>query len=169
MSASASHRSVLCYLYNHNPFYVISAVLMLFAVRSAYGTIEIGSINCWVMMGVLAGYTLLLAGIVAIGVIYTLIGIVLVVRYNAITDFLIPMSGVAVVLQMPFLYFLGWVTHPLFLVIPTSAPTMLMQGAYIPLADWQWLYGIGYTTILIGGLAWWAYRAFQWHIIMKGG
>ena len=63
MSASASHRSVLSYLYNHNPFYVISAVLMLFAVRSAYGTIEIGSINCWVMMGVLAGYTLLLAGI----------------------------------------------------------------------------------------------------------
>lgn len=62
-SASTSHRSVLKYLYNHNPFYVISAVLMLFAVRSAYGTIEIGSINCWVMMGVLAGYTLLLAGI----------------------------------------------------------------------------------------------------------
>lgn len=63
MSASASRRSVLSYLYNHNPFYVISAVLMLFAVRSAYGTIEIGSINCWIMMGVLAGYTLLLAGI----------------------------------------------------------------------------------------------------------
>lgn len=63
MSASASHRSVLSYLYNHNPFYVISAVLMLYAVRSAYGTIEIGSINCWIMMGVLAGYTLLLAGI----------------------------------------------------------------------------------------------------------
>tara|TARA_R110002111_G_scaffold1157_1_gene8167 strand:+ start:27671 stop:29428 length:1758 start_codon:yes stop_codon:yes gene_type:complete len=63
MTASASHRPVLSYLYNHNPFYVISAVLMLFAVRSAYGTIEIGSINCWIMMGVLAGYTLLLAGI----------------------------------------------------------------------------------------------------------
>jgi hypothetical protein len=63
MSASTSHRPVLSYLYNHNPFYVISAVLMLFAVRSAYGTIEIGSINCWIMMGVLAGYTLLLAGI----------------------------------------------------------------------------------------------------------
>ena len=63
MTASTSRRSVLSYLYNHNPFYVISAVLMLFAVRSAYGTIEIGTINCWVMMGVLAGYTLLLAGI----------------------------------------------------------------------------------------------------------
>jgi len=63
MTASTSHRPVLSYLYNHNPFYVISAVLMLYAVRSAYGTIEIGAINCWVMMGVLAGYTLLLAGI----------------------------------------------------------------------------------------------------------
>lgn len=63
MTSSTSRRPVLSYLYNHNPFYVISAVLMLFAVRSAYGTIEIGAINCWIMMGVLAGYTLLLAGI----------------------------------------------------------------------------------------------------------
>ncbi len=54
-------RSALSYLYNHNPFYVISAVLMLYAVRSAYGTLEIGMINTRIMMGVLAGYTLLLA------------------------------------------------------------------------------------------------------------
>ena len=48
-------------LYTQNPFYVISAVLMLYAVRAAYGKLEIGEINCWLMMGVLAAYTLVLA------------------------------------------------------------------------------------------------------------
>ena len=48
-------------LYNHNPFYVISTVLMLISVRAAYGEMPIGEINCWVVMGVLAGYTTLLA------------------------------------------------------------------------------------------------------------
>jgi len=110
---------------------------------------------------------LLLAGIVASGVIYTLIGIVLIVRFDSITDFLVPMAAIATVLQLPFVYFLGWMSHPALLAIPTSAPTLLMQAAYIPLAAWEWLYAIGYTTLLILGLSWWAYRAFQTHIIMK--
>lgn len=112
---------------------------------------------------------LLLLGIVGIGIIYTLVGIVLIVRYDKITEFLIPLSAVAVILQLPFLYFLGWVEHPLFLVIPTSAPTVLMQAAYMPLASWQWLYGVGYTAVLVVGLTIWAYRAFQAHILAKGG
>lgn len=112
---------------------------------------------------------LLFGGIIAIGIIYTLIGIVLVVRFDSITDFLIPMSGIATILQLPFLYFTGWVKLPLFLIIPTSAPTVLMQGAYLPLAPWEWIYGISYTTILITGLSIWAYHAFNTHIIMKGG
>ncbi len=48
-------------LYNHNPFYVISSVLMLISVRLGYGEMPIGEINCWKVMGVLAGYTLVLA------------------------------------------------------------------------------------------------------------
>ena len=112
---------------------------------------------------------ILLAGIMLIGVVYTLTGIVLVVRFDKITDYLIPMAGVAVVLQLPFLYFLGWVKHPLLLLIPTSAPTVLMQGAYMPLAGWEWLYAIGYTAALIVGLAMWAQRAFHAHVIMKVG
>jgi hypothetical protein len=63
LSPRAPNRTLGSLLYNHNPFYVISAVLMLYAVRSLYGELEIGSINCWIMMGVLAGYTALLAGI----------------------------------------------------------------------------------------------------------
>ena len=58
---------------------------------------------------------------------------------------------------------------PILLIVPTSAPTLLMQGAYMPLEAWQWLYAIIYTILLIIGLTIWAYRAFHTHIIMKVG
>ena len=112
---------------------------------------------------------LLLTGIIAIGVIYTLMGIVLIVRYRKITDFLIPMAAIVGVLQLPFLHFLGLIEHPVFLIIPTSAPTMLMQGAFVPLAAWEWVYGIVYTAAMMGGFTVWAYRAFNKHIIMNLG
>lgn len=112
---------------------------------------------------------LLLAGIIAIGVIYTLIGIVLVVRYDKITEFLIPMAAYAVLLQVPFLYFWGVIEHEALLLIPTSAPTMLMRGAFVALPAWEWAYGVGYTVVLIGGLVVWAHRAFNHHIIKNVG
>lgn len=72
---NTSNGSVMRWLWTHNPFYFISALLMLFAVRSGYGEQSIGAINCWMMMGVLAGYTLVLA---TIGV--------LIVRFGKVWD-----------------------------------------------------------------------------------
>ena len=63
MSAQPVRPTLVKWLYTNNPFYAISAVLMLFGVRSAYGDLQIGEINCWLMMGTLAAYTSLLAGI----------------------------------------------------------------------------------------------------------
>lgn len=60
-----SGRSPFGYLYVHNPFYAVSAALMLYAVRAAYGELEIGAINCWAMAGTLAAYTL---GLAAFGI-----------------------------------------------------------------------------------------------------
>jgi len=56
-----SRTSVVHWLWTHNPFYVISALLMLYGVRASYGEINIGTINCWTMMGILSAYTLVLA------------------------------------------------------------------------------------------------------------
>ncbi len=112
---------------------------------------------------------ILLVGVVSLGVIYTLMGIILVVRYDKITDFLVPMAAVAVVLQLPLLHFMDLVPSVLWLIIPSSASTMLIRGAYIPLSTAEWLYAIGYTAAQLIVLAIWAYRAFQTHIIMKVG
>jgi fluoroquinolone transport system permease protein len=152
--------------------YLWSKIITLTALAALEAVVMIG--GAMLIMRFSGGFSLpniqlLLLGIVAIGILYTLIGIVLVVRYNSITDYLLPMAGVAVILQLPFLYFLGWVEHWSFLLIPTSAPTVLMVGAYRPLAGWEWGYGLGYTAVLLIGLSFWAYRAFQTHIIEKVG
>lgn len=108
---------------------------------------------------------LLLVGLIAMGVFYTLAGIVMVVRYDKVTDFLLPMSVLAGALQIPFLYFWEVVVHPALLIVPTSAPTMLIKGAFTPLAAWEWVYGVGYTAAQIAVLIVWAHRAFQKHIV----
>jgi len=46
---------------------------------------------------------------------------------------------------------------------------VLMQGAYGPLQGWEWVYAVGYTAVIIISLTIWAQRAFDKHIIMKGG
>ena len=112
---------------------------------------------------------LLLIGIIAIGILYTLMGIILVVRFKTITDYLMPMAAIVSMLQIPFLHFWGVIVHPAFLIVPTSAPTVLIQAAFIPLQFWEWVYAIVYTGALIIGLTIWAYRAFNKHIVMEVG
>ncbi len=112
---------------------------------------------------------ILLIGGIAMGVLYTLTGIIMIVRYDKITDFLVPAVVIASILQLPFVHFMNFVTNPAFLIIPTSAPTMLMKGAFVTLEAWEWVYALAYTAILIAGLSYWAYRAFHTHIVMKVG
>lgn len=113
---------------------------------------------------------LLMAATIATGVIYTAIGIVLIVRFDTITGFLVPMSLVAIVLQVPFLYFSGIFEHKLLLAIPTSAPAMLSLAAWRDLAGWEWLYAGGYTLVLMTGLAVvWARAAFVKHAMKAAG
>ncbi|MEP3275707.1 MAG: hypothetical protein ABJN26_07995 [Stappiaceae bacterium] len=108
---------------------------------------------------------LLLLATVAMSVLYTLIGIIMVVRFRSITDYLVPLSFLATILQLPFFYFMGVFAHPSLLAIPTSAPAMILMSAYRPLLPWEWIYGLGYTAVLLVGLSVWANAAFNKHII----
>ena len=110
---------------------------------------------------------ILLLGIIAINILFTLSGIIVVLPYDKFTDFLIPMAFVVGVLQLPFLYFWGVVEHWLFLIFPTSAPTMIIRSAFIELETWEWVYGIGYTAVWIAGLGYWAWRGFQKYTMNK--
>ena len=63
------------WLVQANPFYFISAMLILAGLRLAYGDVPPGSLNCWGMLASLAGYTSVMA-----------IAAVLVVRVGRVWD-----------------------------------------------------------------------------------
>lgn len=118
---------------------------------------------------ILPNFPILLLGIIALGAQYTLFGIILIVRYESITDFLVPVIAISLVLLLPGLYFSGIITSPVLLIIPSAAPTMIIQGAFTELSVAEWAYALGYTVALMGLMIVWAHRAFHTHIIMKVG
>jgi fluoroquinolone transport system permease protein len=117
----------------------------------------------------LSQLALALPGVVLLGIFHTLVGIVMIVRYDTITSFLVPMIFVAVFLQLPALYFLGIFESPLLLLIPTGAPTMIVRAGFTGLEAWEWGYGLAYTAVAIAGLSFWAQGAFEKHIIKRIG
>ena len=108
-------------------------------------------------------------GIIAMSVMYTLAGFILVVRFRSINEFLIPMAVVASVAQLPIFYFLALVESWVLLVIPTGAPAMLIRGAFTDLSGAQWMYGITYSLMAIGTMAVWAHHAYMVHVIQEAG
>ena len=55
------HRGLWNLLYTQNPFYLISAALVLYGIRAAYGDVQVGELNCWIMMLVISFYTAVVA------------------------------------------------------------------------------------------------------------
>ncbi len=117
----------------------------------------------------LTGYNwlLLVPGVLLLGIMLTLMGFVMVVRYQSITDFFVPMLIIGIVTQLPFVHFVGLLPSPLWYLVPTAAPATLMWAAYNPVPNWQIAYGLLYSLAWVAGLAWWALRAFEHHIVLK--
>lgn len=149
----------------HNE-YLWSKIITLTALATLESLTIVG-ISAVALPQSMPNWPLLLLGLVILGMFYTLIGIILIVRFEKITDFLIPMSIIAMILQIPFVHFVGMVEHVGFLAVPSSAPTMILLAAYQPIEANQWLYAIAYSAITLIGLSIWAHRAFVQHIVMN--
>lgn len=103
----------------------------------------------------------LAAGILLGGAGLTLIGFLVVTRYSAINEYLLPSVLVTSLLSLPAMAHLaGWSFWPLYLH-PLQPAMQLMAGGFRPLAAWEWAYG------LLAGAAWaglffaWATRAYR--------
>ncbi|MGH1342530.1 MAG: hypothetical protein ACRBN8_13300 [Nannocystales bacterium] len=150
--------------------YLAAKVVSLSGLAVFEGLVLVGVAVVWLDRSSLGGATtpLLIAGLVGLGVLHTLVGIIIVVRYSRIMEALMPMGLVAVVFQVPALYFIGALPSRVALVVPSAAPAMLVRAAFVPLEGWEWTYalvGTGLSTVLA---AIWAHRAFVHHIIRKG-
>ena len=110
---------------------------------------------------------LLVTAVALLNMMYVFMGIVIAVRFRKLTDAMMPTVAVMIVLQVPIVYFLGVLRSKALLLIPSAAPVMLVQGVFHGLENWEWLYGIFYTAILIGITGRWAYSAFNMHVLEK--
>ena len=109
----------------------------------------------------------LVSGIVILNLLYTLAGLSITVYFRKITDFLMPMTGIMIFLQIPVLYFAGIIKHPIFLAIPSAAPVMIIQGAFISLELRQWIYAGSYVLCQLVVLVIWSYRSFVRNIMER--
>jgi fluoroquinolone transport system permease protein len=111
---------------------------------------------------------LLIVGIVVMGVFYTLLGVAQVAPYDSVTDFLVPGAMVVMILlQLPLFHVIGVWPSPFWYIVPTLAPLVLMEGAFRPLATWEWIYALGYSALSITAAYRFARVRFAAHLGMS--
>ncbi|MEM7802302.1 MAG: hypothetical protein AAF633_24125 [Chloroflexota bacterium] len=108
---------------------------------------------------------LYLLGCILLQIMFTIVGIIVVVRYDKINDFLMPSGLIAIVAELPTLALLiDW--EPIwFYLIPTYPPLLVIWAAFEPLPTGQILFGIVGSLVWIAIFYVWAERAFYRHII----
>jgi fluoroquinolone transport system permease protein len=111
---------------------------------------------------------LLGAGVILTGTLYCLAGFIAVARYSAINEYLLPSGLVVAVLWLPLLADLAQWRPAVFYLHPLSAPLVLLEAALGPASPEQVLYGLGYSALWIGLLAWGSRRAFQHWVSARG-
>jgi fluoroquinolone transport system permease protein len=146
--------------------YITSKAVTLMVIAFVEATIVILLSYGW-RFNVLYVY----GGLTIIGLMYLFTSLILVVRYDSVTDFLVPSIVIMVTAQLPMLILadLGTIVNSMWYIIPTTAPFLLMKAGFTEIPTWQLVYGIVYSLITLVVLALWAHRAFDRHIIQTGG
>lgn len=99
-------------------------------------------------------------GVACLGAFYTLVGLGQAASKNSITAFLFPGAViVTAILQLPMFHVITG-PFPLWYVLPTQGPMLLMLGGSEPLENWQWVYAIVMSMVSILWAFWWAKSRF---------
>ena len=123
----------------------------------------------WAAYG--AGFAVLplAIGTLLAAIVYTLVGFLIVSRYQSINEYLFPSVLFVTVLSLPLLhYFDLWDTWLLF-VHPLSAPLALLAGAFGPIPPWQYVYGVLYALLWVGVLLAVSRRSFERLVVKHEG
>ena len=134
------------------------------------GLIAVAESVLIVVMGLVMGFISppvnwlwLVVGLMIDALVFTLLGFLMIVRYDSINEYLMPAALVTLVLELPALTYFGVPESPLFYLLPTQGPLLLLQQAFAPVATWQIAYALLYPALWTGigfALSRRAYRAF---------
>ena len=140
-------------------------------LSSKIGTLALlGLLENLVIIILLAGFgfkpLMLVMSLILTATLYCLAGVIVVVRYSSINEYLMPSVLFTSFLSAPLLpYLLEWDSWLLYLH-PLQAPLELAKAAFQPLPRWQIIYGVLYSLLWIGFMWYWAQRAFRRFIII---
>lgn len=112
---------------------------------------------------------LLVLGMGFTAAIYTLVGFVLIARYDSINEYMMPSVLYVALLQLPVVDYFGLWPSVLFYLHPIQAPLLLLKAAFQPVEPWQVIYGLLYSLLWSGITYRWAARAFHRFVVRTEG
>ena len=144
--------------------YLLSKVLSLtlLACVETFGIVVL-------FFGVDVRWGLLLCGALSLGGIYTLLGFVVIARYDSINEFLMPSVLITAALELPLLAHFDVMSRVPLLLHPVEPALTLMRAAYEPAAGGELVYGVVATGLWLGISYWWARREFERFIVRAAG
>jgi hypothetical protein len=101
-----------------------------------------------------------------------LAGFITSLPFASITDWFLPAQiPLAVLLVPPIIYYSGLWTNPIFYLIPTQGPLLLLGAAFdqVTMAPWQLLYAVAYPVVCLAGLCRAAKSLFDRYVIERAG
>lgn len=115
--------------------------------------------------------SLVLSGVVITSVLVLLVGFVSVASYDSISRYLVPSQFYFVVLYTPLIFYFGLWQSPVFYLLPTQGPLLMLGTGFgvFTLTIWQLAYAVLYPLVWITGLYALARRRFDKHIVGRRG
>jgi fluoroquinolone transport system permease protein len=113
----------------------------------------------------------LLAGVVFTALLMLLAGFVTAPLFPSITEWILPSTLVLAIASLPTIDYSGLYPNPLFYLIPTEAPLLLLGAAFhqVSLSGWQLAYAVGYPVVWIAALCRLARWVFYRHVVTREG
>ncbi len=144
--------------------YLASKVVTLTFLSVAEGLVIV-----FATYGFGADLLLLAPAMILLSIFYTLVGFVVISRYDSITEYLLPSVPYTLVLNLPLIdYFELW-PHAVWYLIPTQAPLLLMKAAFQPIENWQMVYAVSYSLLTVAIGYRWAVKTFHRFVVRSIG
>lgn len=113
----------------------------------------------------------LFAGVVAMTLLMVLAGLITAPLFPSVSEWFMPATLLLLVVNAPAIHYSGLWPHPLFYVIPTEAPYLLLGAAFgqVSLSAGQAAYAVGYPILWIGLLCLAARWVFYRYVVAREG
>ena len=106
---------------------------------------------------------------ISASVIYALVGFVVVARYDSINEYLFPSFIYTTAFGPPLVAYFGYWDGWWIYLHPLQPALVLLEGAFRPLAAWEWAYGALYSAVWIAVAYRLSRRTFHRFVIAAAG